>query len=69
MTAVSEKTHIVFEKSFSNKSDIEEVLQQLHDAKETGVLMIHIRSGGIGAVTFEERVKLTETNMQKVLDT
>ena len=57
--AISTSHSLVRERRFSTTAGLLSILAELHRTHATGVLRIDISQGGVGAITFEERTRLT----------
>jgi hypothetical protein len=56
---VSEATAVVRERTYHRDSDISYILGLLRTTAATGTLRIDLSQGGVGAIRFEERQRIT----------
>jgi hypothetical protein len=60
LNPLSDDTHVVRERRFSSRAELEGIVQQLRDSNATGTLSVHFSQGGIGDITFQERQRIKE---------
>ena len=60
-THISERHHLIRERSFPASADIAYVLKLLRSSHSTGMLMIDVNEGGVGSIRFREETKVDFT--------